>query len=295
MTGLHRFRPALWAIPALFAFVSLSAADVGPSNGSLLIIGGGLRDEAILERFFELAGGLDAPVVVIPTAGGGRNYNENWRGLRLFRRIGATNVTLLHTTDPEVADSEEFVEPIQKARGVYFTGGRQWRLADAYLNTRTQRELDALLERGGVIGGSSAGATIQGSYLVRGDSSTNTIMMGDHLEGFGFLRNVGIDQHLLRRNRQFDMLEVVQAHPDLLGIGIDENTAIVVQGDRFEVIGQGYVAIYDSKKTIPPHGGFYFLAPGDRFDLKNRQASRPRQTFEPLERVVERGGEVKKP
>ncbi len=292
MTSLHRFRPAWWAVPALLGWLSLSAAEVGPSNGSLVIIGGGLRDETILKRFFELAGGLDAPVVVIPTAGGGRHYSQSWRGLRAFRRIGATNVTLLHTYDRQEADSREFVEPIRRARGVYFTGGRQWRLADAYLNTRTQRELEALLERGGVIGGSSAGATIQGSYLVRGDTSTNTIMMGDHVEGFGFLRNVGIDQHLLRRNRQFDLLEVIEAHPDLLGIGIDENTAIVVRGDSFEVIGQGYVAIYDSKKMIPPQGGFYFLAPGDRYDLKNRQASRPRRTFEPLERVVERG-EVK--
>lgn len=285
---LPRFRPLLWTLLALGAWSQVQAADVGPSNGSLVIIGGGLRDEAILERFFELAGGLDSPVVVIPTAGGGDDYGENWRGLRAFKRVGATQLTLLHTRDRQEADSAGFVEPIRQARGVYFTGGRQWRLADAYLNTRTHRELEALLERGGVIGGSSAGATIQGSYLVRGDTSTNTIMMGDHVEGFGFLRNVGIDQHLLRRNRQFDLLEVIQAHPDLLGIGIDENTAIVVRGDSFDVIGQGYVAIYDSKRMIEPQGSFYFLAPGDRYDLKLRRATRSRQVFEPLERVVER-------
>ena len=114
---------------------------------------------------------------------------------------------------------------------VWFTGGRQWRLADSYLGTKVEEELWALLGRGGVIGGSSAGATIQGSYLARGDTKTNTIMMGDHDEGFGFLKNTAIDQHLLRRNRQFDLIEIIEAWPELLGIGIDENTAIVVQGD----------------------------------------------------------------
>lgn len=288
MNCSFRFRACAGALTALAALLTLQAAEIGPSNGSLVIIGGGLRDEAILKRFFELAGGLEAPVVVIPTAGGGEDYGPDWPGLRPFRRVGATNLTLLHTRDRQTADSEEFTAPIRQARGVYFTGGRQWRLADAYLHTRTHRELESLLERGGVIGGSSAGATIQGSFLVRGDTGSNAIMMGDHLDGFGFLRNVGIDQHLLRRNRQFDMLEVLEAHPGLLGIGIDEDTAIVVRGDRFEVIGQGYVAIYDSGRQIPPEGSFYFLAPGDRYDLKSRQATRPREVYQPLERVEEK-------
>jgi cyanophycinase len=168
---------------------------------------------------------------------------------------------------------------------VYFSGGRQWRLADSYLHTRTHRELNALLERGGVIGGSSAGATIQGSFLVRGDTETNTIMIGDHLEGMAFLKNTAIDQHLLRRNRHFDMLEVMEKYPDLLGIGLDEDTAIVVRGDSFEVIGSYYVVIYDNGSVIPPNGKFYFMAPGDRFNMKTRQASRPAMTMRPIDRV----------
>ena len=179
-------------------------------------------------------------------------------------------LTVLHTRDRDVANSDEFVRPIREARGVWFTGGRQWRLADSYLNTLTHRELRALLERGGVIGGSSAGATIQGSYLARGDTKTNTIMMGDHKEGLAFIKNVAIDQHVLRRNRQFDLLEIVEAHPELLGIGIDEDTAIVVRGNSFDVIGQGYVAIYDHNRLVGPRGKFYLLAPGDRFDLKGK-------------------------
>jgi cyanophycinase len=160
------------------------------------------------------------------------------------------------------------VAPLRTARGVWFEGGRQWRLVDAYLGTRTERELFALLARGGVIGGSSAGATIQGSYLVRGAREGNAVMMAPGYEqGLGFLRNVAIDQHLLARKRQEDMVAVVRAHPQLLGIGIDEGTAIVVHGDRFEVVGASRVAIYEAGKP------YYFLAPGDRFDLAARRQS----------------------
>jgi cyanophycinase len=259
--------------------------EVGPANGSLVIVGGAMRDPAIIERFLMLAGGKDAPIVMIPTAGGGEEYGPYWSGLIQFKEVGATNLTVLHTKDRLVADSEEFVKPLQEARGVFFGGGRQWRLADSYLNTRTHEELFKLLERGGVIGGSSAGATIQGSYLVRGDSKTNTVMMGDHLEGMGFLRNVGIDQHLLKRNRHFDMIEVINKNPGLLGIGLDENTAIVVRRDTFEVIGQSYVVIYDNTSVIPPDGQFFFLAPGDRYNMKTRVATRPSQTARPIDRV----------
>ncbi|MBN1272566.1 MAG: cyanophycinase [Candidatus Aminicenantes bacterium] len=284
-------RPLFFVLATLILMLSagqtpaLCSTEVVPEKGSLVIIGGAMHDPAILERFMELAGGPEALVVVIPTAGGADHYDQNWRGLRRFREAGFKNLVVLHTYERSTADSEKFVEPITKAGGVFFGGGRQWRLADSYLNTRTHKELFALLDRGGVIGGSSAGATIQGSYLVRGDTKTNTIMMGDHTEGLGFLKDTGIDQHLLKRNRQFDMLEVMEAFPALLGIGIDEDTAIVVNGDRFEVIGQGYVAIYDSNSHIPPSGAFCFLAPGDRFDLKTRKAVRPVRTFQPLECV----------
>lgn len=269
----------------ILVMISVQAAEVGPSKGYLVIVGGSMQDPEIFGRFLELAGGPDAPIVIIPTAGAEENYDQYWSGLTRFRNAGAKNLTVLHTRDRAVADTEKFVRPIKEARGVFFTGGRQWRLADSYLNTCIHEELFALLDRGGVIGGSSAGATIQGSFLVRGDTKGNAVMIGDHLEGFGFLKNVGIDQHLLKRNRQFDMIEVIEKYPELLGIGIDEDTAIVVQGDRFEVIGQGYVVIYDSNKLIPPDGKFYFLAPGDRFDLEKRKAQRPSRTMRPIDRV----------
>lgn len=263
------------------------AQEVGPARGALVIVGGALKDRAILERFLELAGGPEAPIVIIPTAGGQDLYDEYFPGARRWRELGAQDVTVLHTRDRNVASSDEFVAPIRRARGVWFPGGRQWRLADAYLDTRTELELHALLDRGGVIGGSSAGATIQGSYLVRGDTKTNTIMMGDHEEGFGFLNNVAIDQHLLARNRHFDLIPVIEKHDDLLGIGIDEDTAIVVQGDRFEVLGQSVVAIYDNGRTVAAGGRFYFLQPGDSYDLKTREAMRRAFSAEPFEAVRE--------
>jgi cyanophycinase len=280
-------------IPWTFAFLCFlftavsappgaSSQEVGPANGSLVIVGGALRDPAILERFIQLAGGPQAPIVIIPTAGGGEDYDEFYSGLQAFHDLGAFNLTLLHTYDPAEADTEAFVRPITEANGVWFPGGRQWRLADAYLGTRTEEELWKVLDRGGVIGGSSAGATIQGSYLARGDTRTNTVIMGDHEVGFGFLKNTAIDQHVLKRNRQFDLIQVIEARPELLGIGIDENTAIVVQGDRFEVMGESYVLIYDNGKMVGEDGRFYFLAPGDRFDLVSREATRPGVTYQPV-------------
>jgi cyanophycinase len=248
---------------------------VGPERGSLLIVGGAMRDPAILRRFMELAGGPDAPIVIVPTAGGGDAYDESHSGLRAWREAGASNLTVLHTTDPAEADTEAFIAPLENAGGVWFEGGRQWRLVDSYGGTRSEEAFRGVLDRGGVIGGSSAGASIQGSFLVRGDTGGNEVMMGDHQRGFGYLKNVGIDQHVLRRNRQFDMVEVIEAHPELLGIGIDEDTGIVVQGDQFEVIGQSLVLIYDNQRITGPDGRFYFLVPGDRYNLATREAVRP--------------------
>ena len=257
--------------------------QVGPENGSLVVVGGAMRSAEIYQRFIELAGGPDAHIVLVPTAGGGEDYDEFYQGMNAWREHGARNLTLLHTIDPAEADTDAFVEPLRTAGGVFFFGGRQWRLVDAYGGTKTEEAFRQVLERGGVIGGSSAGASIQGSFLVRGDSGTNTVMMGDHQRGFGYLRGVGIDQHVLRRNRQFDMIEVIEAHPDLLGIGLDEDTAIVVQGDRFEVMGRSYALIYDNQTTTGDDGRFYFLAPGDRFNLATREATRPVTMERPVE------------
>jgi cyanophycinase len=256
-------------VSILLAQATTTTTTSGPATGSL-VIGGGNDVPAIVKAFVELAGGPEAKIVFIPTA------IENDEGLeRSFRawknRFGVKNATMLHTRDRKEADSDAFVAPLIEARGVWFGGGRQWRLVDSYMGTRTQKELEKVLQRGGVIGGSSAGATIQGSYLVRGAREGNHIMMAKgYEEGFGYVKNAAFDQHLITRHREEDLVPVIEAHPELLGIGLDEPAAVVVKGDVLEVIGRSKVAIYDGKD----HDGkkYYFLEVGDRFDLKTRTA-----------------------
>ena len=270
----------------VLAGVSVAAYEHGPDKGTLVIVGGNMQDPAIVKRFIDLAGGPDAPIVIIPTAGEADDeYDNYWSGLKQWREAGAKNLTVIHTRDRKVADSEAFVTPIRAARGVFFGGGRQWRLADSYLNTLTHKELTALLNRGGVIGGSSAGASILTSFMVRGDTKSNEKMIGDHTVGLGFLKNAAVDQHLLRRNRQFDMLEVIDKYPDMLGIGLDEDTAIVVEGDEFSVIGRSYAVIYSTKPVAGSSGRFYFMGAGDRFDMKERKATRRGDRWQPLQGV----------
>ena len=254
---------------------SACAASLGPSRGYLVIVGGGAVGPEITQRLIDLAGGSDAPMVFIPTAEDGDPKVTPEK--TFLAKAGVQHVTILHTRDPKVADTDAFVAPLRAARAVWFEGGRQWRLADAYLNTRTERELLAVLERGGVIGGSSAGATIQGSYLVRGAPEGNTIMMAPgHEQGFGFLRNSAIDQHVLTRHRENDLDPVIARYPKLLGIGIDESTAIIVHGNRFDVIGKSKVLIHDFQQPSEPDGKrYYTLSAGDRFDLKHRHTLHP--------------------
>ena len=244
-------------------------ASAAWANGSLVIVGGGKIPASITSRFVELASSPNANYIVIPTAGDGEiDVAKTKRDF--IKQFGVTNVTVLHTRDRTVANTRKFAEPIRHASAVWFPGGRQWRLADSYLNTRTEREIKALLKRGGVVCGTSAGATIQGSYLVRGAVEGNTIMMAKgHETGFALLPNSAIDQHIIKRHREADLDPVIETHPKLLGIGIDESTAIVVRGSRFEVIGDSKVAIHDGKQ----HGGkgYYFLSPGDQFDLRARR------------------------
>lgn len=254
----------------------------GPEKGALVIVGGAMKDTAIINRFIALAGGKDAPMIVIPTASGEKEIDLTRAG-DVLTSAGARNVTVLHTYDTAIANSEAFVAPLRKARAVWYNGGRQWHLVDAYANTLTEKEIRNVLARGGVIGGSSAGATIQGSYLVRGDTKSNTVIMGDHEVGFAYLKNSAIDQHLLVRNRQNDLPEVISKYPHLLGIGLDENTAIVVTGNEFEVIGQSFVAIYDynlwqenpsGNRKLQNGAKFFLLRKGDRYNVKTRQVTK---------------------
>jgi cyanophycinase len=241
--------------------------------GTLVIAGGGPLGGEVMDRFITLAGGAAARIVIIPGAGTDDSFADDWPGYGVFRAAGIDSVSVLHTRDPAIADTEEFTAPLRSATGIWIPGGRQWRLVDAYLGTRTVRELHAALARGAVIGGTSAGASIQAGYMVRGAVEGNTVMMAPGYEaGFGLLPGTAIDQHLLARGREDDMLQVLERHPALLGIGIDEGTALVVQGDRAEVIGRGAVAFYNAADA----GGlpYYFLRRGSVFDLRNRSTER---------------------
>lgn len=239
----------------------------GPDAGALIIAGGGELGPEIVGRFITLAGGPNADIVVIPTAGGAAGYGPDCTCLKMFRALGATHLTVLHTTDRAQADSAAFIEPLKHARGVWFVGGRQWRLVDSYLGTRAEAEIKNLLARGGVVGGTSAGASIQASYLVRGARAGNTLMMAPGYEqGFGLIHDAAIDQHVTTRHREADLDAVVAVHPDVLGIGIDQSTAIEVRRDAFTVIGPGHVFIHDGR-TQPDGKHYYLLQAGERFDL----------------------------
>ncbi len=263
---------------------------VGPKTGALLIDGGSGGKDRVknFQRFVELAGGDHARIVVVPTASG----NAEKFNIKAFRKsmIGENSIkpeemTMLHTRNRGEADTEVFVDPIRKATGIWFGGGRQWRIVDAYGGTLSEREFRAVLERGGAIGGSSAGATIQGSFLARGDTTGNSIMLGDHQRGFGYLKNAAIDQHVVARGREKDLIEILtdpkkkmknpKQRKPLLGLGIDEGTAVVVKNDLLEVIGKpsGAVLIYDPSiwiKSLPDDRKFIRMGPGSKYDLRRR-------------------------
>jgi cyanophycinase len=250
-------------------------STVGPDRGWLIIQGGGRLTNEVRDRFIALAGGSNASIVAIPTAMADKDIDSNRYATAIARVLGVSQVTVLHTRDRTLANSPTFVEPLRHATGVWLEGGRQWRLADAYLGTATLREIKDVLQRGGVIIGGSAGATIQGSFLVRGDSGTflnpdgdNRIMVSPgHVTGFGLLAGTAIDQHVDARAREPDLDPVVAARPRLLGIGLYQDAAIIVHANSFFVVSAP-VLIHDGRK----HGNrlYYTLSPGEVYDLKSR-------------------------
>jgi cyanophycinase len=251
-----------------------SAIKVGPPSGAAMVVGGGALGPEIYQRFIELAGGPDALIIDVPTSGGAQTYGQDAPGARAFRAAGARNVIVLHTYDRKLADTDSFVAPIRRAGGVWFDGGRHYRLVDSYGGTRSEAAFHDVLARGGVVGGSSAGASIQGSFLVRGAPSNNNNIMAypGYEKGFGFLRGVGIDQHVVARERLPDLADsILPRYPNLLLISEDEGTAWVVRGDTGEIIGRSKAFVYGGKDATDEGKPFLTLWPGDKYNLATRR------------------------
>lgn len=291
MSSQHRFHrrgkaaAALWFLvasacagAALGSRTSTSAGAplVGPPAGTVLVVGGGQQGPELYKAFIDAAGGPSALIVDIPTAGGDTAYPPDWRGTSGLKGAGAKHVVVLHANPDrkDLANSDSFVAVLRRAGGVWFEGGRQYRLVDSYGGTRTETEIMNVLRRGGVVGGSSAGASILGEFMVRGAPSNNNAIMEypGYTRGFAYLRNTGIDQHVVARMRLPDIADsLMPRHPGMLFISEDEGTAWLIRGDQAEILGRNKAFVYGGNDPTDPGKPFLTLFPGDRYDLGKRR------------------------
>ncbi|SMP41273.1 cyanophycinase [Neorhodopirellula lusitana] len=242
--------------------------SVEVENGTLILIGGGGSTDDMWTRFIESAGGTDANFVCIPQS------PDSFSAKRL-RGLGCKNVTVLYADEGlrEKADSDTaFLAPLAKADGIFLGGGRTYRFMDAYQHTAAHQLMLDVLGRDGVIAGTSAGAQIQGDFLVRGDPRTNqTLWYPGNDTGLSFLRGVIVDVHFAERGRQKTLPRLLSNHPQMLGIGIDEATAIVVTGHQAEVLGRGSAWFYGSSGThADAKQTPIVISAGGKYDLRKR-------------------------
>lgn len=277
-----------WNLLAVVLFSSLVgnlfAQSSGPHRG-WLVLAGGAYGPGVVDRFRELAGGPTASVIYIPSASSGIKLPSGFIWIppeepdatkntpefekELAALFGMRQVRVVHSRDAAEWNSDGFVEAIRATAGVWISEGNAGRLASIVLGTRSEKELHQLLERDGVIGGTSAGAIFAGSVIVRGRPDKPVVVARGYDRGLALLTNVVINPHLTEAKREAELIGVVDSRPALLGIGIDERAAIVVRQNRIEVIGAGRVAIYDDKL----HGRewYYYVEPGSVFDLSSRR------------------------
>ena len=240
--------------------LSCASSALAGEEGTVVLHGGGIVSSSLRDRFLELAGGQDARLLVIPTAD--PDTPEDDARVQLWRTRGPASAALLHARSREQAETEAFVEPLKTATGVWISGGRQGTLASMYLGTPVERELAAVVKRGGVVGGTSAGAAILTRVM---------IVVGRAREGFDLVPDCIVDQHYLSRKREERLWNVLNQHPQRIGIGIDENTAAIIRGGRLEVLGESTVTICvaanggQERRCVP-------LKSGDRFDLQPLRA-----------------------
>jgi cyanophycinase len=225
---------------------TIAQQEVFPFKGKLIIIGGGDILDTMYNLFAKEIGGKDQPIVYIPTATDDEPWIQAGEHLVKFTSRGFTNLTTVHTRDKQKANDPVFIDRIRKAKGVFIGGGDQANIANAFLGTAVHQELFALLNRGGIIMGTSAGATIMGDLMITGwEQRKAPNVLHTYPPGLAFMKNTSIDQHVLVRNRQFDLVPMMEANTNILGMALDEATAAYVNRDSIQVIGRSYMMIYD--------------------------------------------------
>lgn len=250
-SGWTIYRAAL----VLIAILSMPSATRA-GEGTLILHGGGEVSNEVRDRFFQLAGGKNARLLIISTADPETPLDED--RVISWRNRGPSSVALLHAETREIAEHESFAAPIKQATGVWISGGRQTTLSSRYLGTPVERELTALLKRGGVIAGTSAGAAIMTKIM---------IVRGQVWPGFDLCPQAVVDQHFLARAREERLLKVLSANPNCFGIGVDEDTAAIIRGDTLSVLGNSTVSICVTANEQRPQR-LERLKSGDTFDLK---------------------------
>ncbi len=278
-----------WCVVLLVAALGTAAARAQHPLGSLFIIGGGHRTPELMRRFVDLAGGPDsARIAVIPNASGDGDTSCTDMAEE-FHALGVKTVFCCLLTHEEASDPRS-AEMLDQATGVYFTGGDQVRVTKALVGTPVHRKLLDLYGHGAVMGGTSAGAALMSKVMITGDEKLNRDTVNSFVfirrdnvvtvEGMGFLTDVIIDQHFVRRKRHNRLISVVLEHPELVGVGIDESTAIIVRSGVFEVIGAGNVVVYDAthatairtdaRGNLSAHGlRMDLLEAGDAYEMKS--------------------------
>jgi cyanophycinase len=202
--------------------------------GSLVIHGGGKLGGEVIAEMVERGGG--GKLVVIPTAADA--VGDGADAIAAWKKAGFREVVVMHTRSREEADTEAFVEALADATAVWFGGGEQARLERAYVGTKVEAAVKAVLERGGVVGGSSAGAAIMSRVMIRG--GTKKPRMGT---GLGLVEGAIVDQHFVARGREGRLRIALKKHRGLVGLGVDEGTALVVEGTTLSVIGESTVTL----------------------------------------------------
>jgi cyanophycinase len=264
--------------------------DGGPV-GPVMVIGGAedkLGERVILTRFVQLAGDDHARIAVISTASSlGDAATELYRQIFARVGVGVANVTGLRPETREDANDPRTIEALKGVTGIFMTGGNQLRLSSVIGGTKLGAAILDAHGRGVVVAGTSAGASAVATHMMAFGSSgaTPKHRMANVSVGLGLVLNVVVDQHFEQRTRLGRLLAVVAQSPSLIGLGLDEDTAAIIDGnDVLEVIGRGSVTIVDGtdvitdafqttghKPMMVSNARLHSLPSGYRFDLRARR------------------------